>query len=119
MGQGSSPTAQGEGTTCHVGGWGDKLLLVHRKPRDGKCELEAVEGGMPWEDRKAAGEYYDQIVCWEKCFGGDRFVFVDLYELERRNSMRSQAVSLLNLDNGRRDNLREDYEAEMDCISIF
>lgn len=44
---------------------------------------------------------------------------MDLYELERRNSMRSKAVSVLNLDNGRRDNLREDYEAEMDCISIF
>jgi len=32
--------------------------------------------------------------------------------------MRSNAVSGLNPNNGRRKNLRGDYEAETDCISI-
>lgn len=33
--------------------------------------------------------------------------------------MRSKAVSVLNPNNGRRKNLRKDYEAETDYVSIF
>lgn len=69
--------AGGEDTTHYVEGECDEQLFVHRKPSDGKRELEAVEGGMPQENRKAAGECYDQIDCWKKCLGGHRFVFAN------------------------------------------
>lgn len=80
-------------------------------------ELKAVQGGMPQEDWKAAGRYPNQINCWKKCLG--RFAFVDWYELGRRDSTRSNEVSVLNPNNGRRKTPRCDYEAEMNSISIF
>ena len=45
--------ARGEGTTCQAAGERDKQLFVHRKPSDGKCELEAADGGGRWHPRRS------------------------------------------------------------------
>lgn len=44
---------------------------------------------------------------------------MDWYELGRRDSTRSNEVSVLNPNSGRRKTPRCDYEAEMNSISIF
>lgn len=78
MGQGSSPTERGEKAQHAMQKEkAIKQLFVHRKAAMGNVNLKQWKGGTPREDRKTAGEHYDQIDCWKKCFGRDRFVFAD------------------------------------------
>lgn len=55
MGQGSSPTAQGEGTTCHGEGGGGKLLLYIASPEMGNVNLKQWKGGCPGRIERQQG----------------------------------------------------------------